>query len=168
MSFKLRRLEANDLAIYRELRLEGLRHHPEAFSSAWEDESRMPDTWWTERLETSTVFGGWLDNSALVGLAGLRVHDIAKLRHKGLLWGMYVRPEARGTGLAAALVQKVIEHAKPLVEQLCLTVVATNVGAHRLYSKAGFAEYGLERRALRVGDEYYDEILMSLSLQTPR
>jgi hypothetical protein len=31
----------------------------------------------------------------------------------------------------------------------------------------GFKEYGLERRALKVGSEYYDEVLMSLPL-TPR
>jgi ribosomal protein S18 acetylase RimI-like enzyme len=87
-----------------------------------------------------------------------------KLRHKGVLWGMYVRPEARGTGLAAALVQQVVAHAQTLVEQVCLTVVASNVAARRLYSAAGFEEYGLERRGLKVGSEYYDEVLMVLPL----
>jgi ribosomal protein S18 acetylase RimI-like enzyme len=92
------------------------------------------------------------------------VQDAVKLRHKAVLWGMYVRPEARRTGLAAALVQHVIEHARPLVEEICLTVVASNVAARRLYSAAGFKEYGLERRALKVGREYYDEVLMALPL----
>jgi RimJ/RimL family protein N-acetyltransferase len=46
-----------------------------------------------------------------------------------------------------------------------LTVVASNVAARRLYSAAGFEEYGLERRALKVGDEYYDEVLMVLPLK---
>jgi RimJ/RimL family protein N-acetyltransferase len=45
-----------------------------------------------------------------------------------------------------------------------LTVVASNVAARRLYSAAGFEEYGLERRALKVGSEYYDEVLMALLL----
>lgn len=168
MSFKLRRLEASDLAIYRDLRLEGLRNHPEAFSSSWEQEAGMDDAWWIERLETGTVLGGFLDNSRLVGLVTLRVVDTAKLRHRGLLLGMYVRPQARGTGLAAALVRKAIEHAPPHVEKICLTVVASNLSAVRLYSKAGFAEYRRERRALRAGSDYYDEILMSLSLDAPR
>jgi RimJ/RimL family protein N-acetyltransferase len=78
---------------------------------------------------------------------------------------MYIRPEARGTGLAAALVQQVVAHARTVVEQVCLTVVASNVAARRLYSAAGFEEYGLERRALKVGDEYYDEVLMVLPLK---
>ena len=90
--------------------------------------------------------------------------EAVKLRHKGVLWGMYIRPEVRGTGLAAALVQRVVEHARTLVEEICLTVVASNASACRLYSVAGFKEYGLERRALKVGSEYYDELLMALTL----
>ena len=91
----------------------------------------------------------------------------AKLRHKAVLWGMYVRIEARGTGLAACLVQRVIEHARPLVEEICLTVVASNIAGKRLYSAAGFEPYGIERRALKVGEEYFDEVLMALPLREP-
>jgi RimJ/RimL family protein N-acetyltransferase len=161
---KVRRLGTSDVADYRDLRLEGLKGHPEAFASSWEHEADKPLSWWAERLETSSVFGGWVNSSRLVGVAGLRVQDAVKLRHKGVLVGMYVRPEARGTGLAAALVQQVVEHARTLVEEVCLTVVTSNAAARRLYSAAGFKEYGLERRALKVGSEYYDEVLMTLPL----
>jgi ribosomal protein S18 acetylase RimI-like enzyme len=90
-----------------------------------------------------------------------RGHEV---RHKGVLWGMYVRPDARGTGLAASLVQRVIEQARPFLEEILLTVVASNVAACRLYRAAGFEQYGLERRALKIGDNHYDEALMALSL----
>jgi RimJ/RimL family protein N-acetyltransferase len=49
-------------------------------------------------------------------------------------------------------------------KKFCLTVVASNSAACRLYSAAGFKEYGLERRALKVGSEYYDDVLMALPL----
>jgi RimJ/RimL family protein N-acetyltransferase len=164
---KVRRLEMNDVVDYRSLRLEGLKNHPEAFASSWEHEADKPFSWWAERLETSRVFGGWVNSSRLVGVAGLRVKDAVKLQHKGVLVGMYVRPEGRGTGLAAALVQQVVEHARTLVEEVCLTVVTSNTAARRLYSAAGFKEYGLERRALKVGSEYYEEVLMALPLTPP-
>jgi len=163
-SLKLRRLETRDVAIYRELRLESLKGHPEAFSSSWESETNKPISWWVERLEANMIFGGCVDSSPIAGVAGLRMQDAVKLRHRAILWGMYVRPEARGTGLAAALVQRVVEHARTVVEELCLTVVASNAAACRLYSAAGFKPYGLDRRALKVGSEYYDELLMTLSL----
>jgi ribosomal protein S18 acetylase RimI-like enzyme len=165
---KIRRLEANDVTSFRELRLEGLKQHPEAFGASWEDEASKPPSWWAERLEMTTVLGGWIDNSALLGLAGFYTHGAVKLRHKGVLWGMYVRPEARGTGLAASLVRKIIEHGQGVVEEISLTVVASNAAACRLYAAAGFEQYGLERRALKVGDTYYDEVLMALQLRQPR
>jgi RimJ/RimL family protein N-acetyltransferase len=165
---KVRRLETDDVGIYRELRLEGLESHPEAFSASWEDESAKPASWWAERLQASTVFGGWIDGSPLLGVAGFHVSGAPKLRHKGILWGMYVRPQARGSGLATSLVQRVIEHARTLVEEISLTVVASNQAAHRLYSAAGFEPYGLERRGLKVGDAYYDHVLMALPLREPQ
>jgi len=165
ISLKVRHLETSEAGNYRELRLESLKGHPEAFASSWEQEADKPSSWWFERLETNAVFGGWLNGSPLVGVASFRVHDGVKLRHKGVLWGMYVRPEARGKGLAAALLQQVVEHAGTLVEEVCLTVVTSNAAARRLYSAAGFKEYGLERRALKVGSDYHDEILMALPLK---
>src|SRR6266849_1835515 len=116
---KVRRLETHDVASYRELRLEGLKAHPEAFGSTWEYEADKPASWWAERLETNRVFGGWVDGSPLVGVAGVRVQEAVKLRHKGVLWGMYVRSQARRTGLAAALVLRIVGHAQPLVEEIC-------------------------------------------------
>ena len=163
---RVRRLETSDVAAYRELRLESLKDHPEAFGSSWEYEADKPISWWSQRLETNAVFGGWVNRSPLVGLAGLRVQERVKNRHKGVLCGMYVRPEARGTGLAAALVQQVIEHARTVVEEIRLTVVASNAPARGLYSAAGFEEYGLERRALKIACEYYDNVLMALPLNS--
>jgi RimJ/RimL family protein N-acetyltransferase len=65
-------------------------------------------------------------------------------------------------------VRHVIEHAQALVEQICLTVVASNAAAYRLYSAAGFEQYGLECRGLKVGNQYYDEVLMALPLDQRR
>ena len=52
----------------------------------------------------------------------------------------------------------------PDLEQLVLEVVTTNEAAQRLYSSLGFVSYGLERRALRIGNRYMDEELLSLDL----
>src|SRR3954465_6256625 len=93
----IRRLGSSDAAAYRELRLEGLSLHPEAFGASWDDEAGKPLSWFVDRLESNAVFGGWRDGAALAGVAGLLVPSAAKLRHKGVLWGMFVRPDARGT-----------------------------------------------------------------------
>ena len=163
--FVLRRLGAADAEPYRRLRLEGLRSHPEAFAASFDAEASRPLEWFAERLERNAVFGGWQDVSALVGVIGLHIPDAAKSRHKGELWGLFVTPEARGTGLASALLARAIEYAAPAVEEICLSVATTNGAAVRLYEKAGFRQFGLERRALKVDGRYYDELLMALPLR---
>ena len=82
-----------------------------------------------------------------------------------MLWGMFVQPQAKVTGLGPALVARVLEHARATVEEVRLTVVSTNTAAIRLYERAGFEQYGLERRALKIGGDYHDEVLMALSLR---
>ncbi|MCY1250884.1 hypothetical protein D9M72_645760 [compost metagenome] len=66
--------------------------------------------------------------------------------------------------MSRRLVEAVVDEARGKVEQLQLTVVSSNAAAIRLYSKLGFAEYGLEKRALRIDGQYLDEVLMALAL----
>ncbi len=79
---------------------------------------------------------------------------------------MYVAPEARGQGIARALVSELIARARALpgLEQINLAVVTTNAAARNLYLALGFEVFGVERRALKLGDTYLDEELMVLML----
>jgi ribosomal protein S18 acetylase RimI-like enzyme len=163
----IRRLGAPDATDYRELRLEGLAGSPEEFGASWDEEAARPLAWFAERLERNAVFGGWAAGDrgpVLDGVAGLLVPDGAKLRHKGLIWGVYVRPSARRAGLGAALLARVLDHARGAVEEVRLSVVASNGAAIRFYEAAGFEAYGVERRALKVAGRYHDEVLMAARL----
>ncbi|MCP3410881.1 GNAT family N-acetyltransferase [Bradyrhizobium sp. CCGB01] len=157
----IRLLTPADAALYRPVRLEALATNPEAFASTFEREQDMPLAWFEERLSVSDVFGAFIAGE-LVGTAGFRREDGAKTAHKAMLWGMYVQPPARKSGTGRLLVDAVAAHAAQRVEQLHLVVVSENVAALRLYTAAGFVEYGRGMKALKVGDRYYDEILMVL------
>jgi ribosomal protein S18 acetylase RimI-like enzyme len=166
MPFTLRRLTAADASAYRDIRLEGLSRHPDGFGSAWEDEVGRPLEWFEQRIVNAAVFGGFLrDENELAGIAGLIVPQGAKQRHKGMLAGMYVRPAARGTGLALALVQAVLSHARTVVEEVQLTVAPHNETAQRLYRSVGFVEYAREPRSLKIDGKYQESVLMTLPFQ---
>lgn len=164
MQHHLRVLEPADAPAFHRLRLEGLRHHPEAFGAAYEEEAALRPAEIERRLGEGTVFGAF-GGGELVGVAGLLVPGAAKKRHKGVLFGVYVRADARGDGLGTALVSSVIAHARSRVEQLHTTVVTDNAPARRVYEKLGFRPYGLEPRALKVADRYYDQELLVLVLE---
>jgi ribosomal protein S18 acetylase RimI-like enzyme len=160
---QIRQLTPADAALYRSIRLAGLEQNPEAFGSSFQAEFSRPLAWFFDRLSTSQVFGAF-SGTDIMGVAGLAVRQGEKEAHKGLLWGMYVRPAARGTGVARRLVEAVIDFARSRVELIQLSVVSDNERARRLYVRLGFVEYGIEKNSLKQGGKYYDEILMAKEL----
>ena len=164
MDVEIRRMMPADAAQYREIRLEGLKCSPEAFGSTYETESVQPLSRFSERLASSAVFGAFR-GAELLGIAGFAVRNGVKEAHKGLLWGMYVRPDARTAGVGRRLVEAVIDYARQRVELLQLSVVSDNEQARRLYAGLGFVEYGVEQNSLKQHGRYYDEILMALDLR---
>ena len=160
---KIRRLTSADAIAYRDLRLAALKNSPEAFGSTFERESAEPLAWFCDRLSNTRVFGAFR-SSELLGIAGFARRESEKEKHKGLLWGMYVRPDARTAGIGRQLIEAVIDHARHHVELIQLSVVSDNERARGLYASLGFVEYGVEKNSLKQRGHYYDEILMALDL----
>jgi ribosomal protein S18 acetylase RimI-like enzyme len=159
----VRLLGPADAAAYRDLRLDALRRHPCAFRAHHAEEAGYDLAEFVARLEADAVFGGFC-GEVLYGLAGLEIPQVRNKRHKGTLFGVYVCPDHRRLGLGVALVGAVITHARGRVEQLHASVVVDADPARALYRKLGFQPYGLEPRALKVGDQYFDQELLVLAL----
>lgn len=160
----IRRLAPSDAEAFRAIRLEALAAHPEAFAASLAQESERPLAWFAERLESNAVFGAFVDE-ALVGIMGLHVPDNEKLRHKGVLWTVYVAPAARGSGVSRALLRQLLDHAAMIVEEVRLQVAESNAPAVALYEACGFATYGREPRALKIDGRYVDDLLMAVRLE---
>jgi ribosomal protein S18 acetylase RimI-like enzyme len=159
----LRRLGPEDAVAYREIRLEALADSPHNFSSTLESEQDQPLDRFAARLADDLVLGAF-SGSRLIGVAGFYVQPRPKHRHKGMLWGMYVRPDHRVAGIGRKLVEAIIAHARRHVELLQLFVIADNMPARRLYASLGFVEYGIERNATKYQGQYHDDVLMALPL----
>ena len=97
-------------------------------------------------------------------MVGCKRHDGARELHKAFLWGFYVEPAFRRSGVASALLEASLRAVDDGVEQVLLTVVAQNRPAIALYEKFGFRPYGTEPRSLKTSGAYNDELLMVLFL----
>ncbi|SEN42422.1 GNAT family N-acetyltransferase [Lihuaxuella thermophila] len=166
---KIRVLTKEDAPLYWPVRLRALKENPEAFGASYEESANRSLEQVAERLNASDnqfILGAFEADGQLVGLTGFSRESLSKMKHKSMIWGMYVAPEARGRGVGRLLLHEVLEKAKKMdgLEQIHLTVVTKNTPARNLYLSMGFRPYGLEKRALKVGDQYLDEEYMVLFL----
>ena len=170
----VRRLLADDAPTYRALMLEAYERHAEAFSSSAAERAALPLAWWQARLAggdnaPQRVIGAWRGDR-LAGVAGLSFETGEKLRHKATLFGMAVAEDFRRQGIGEALVQAVLAEAQahPGTRLVQLTVSDGNRAARALYERCGFAVFGIEPRAVAVGDGYVAKCHMWVDLEAPR
>ena len=147
---RIRRFTAQEWPAYRALRLRSLADAPDAFGSSLALEESWAHELWMARLMAASVSGR---DCPLVAEAD----DSTGSTMLGLLWAkcdaddagivnlfqMWVAPEARGRGVAAALVDEALAWARSIrAHTVRLGVVCSNQAAIRLYLRKGFRDVG--------------------------
>ncbi|MFJ8075705.1 GNAT family N-acetyltransferase [Streptomyces sp. NPDC096176] len=161
MEHVIRRVRAEEWDRARDLRLAALQDPlaPIAFYESYEQAAAHPDSFWQERTSTAAAGedvvqfvaeapGGRWDGtvSVLVEHKGeSRIGKPAPVEQTHVV-GVFVRAEARGSGLAEALFRTALEWSwglqSPPVERVRLLFHSDNVRAAALYRKVGFVPSG--------------------------
>ena len=150
LDFIVRRVIPEDWSALRDLRLESLRTDPLAFGSTLDRELGFPSERWQERAKDgaisprSATFVAVAPDGRLAGMAGTMLTDVPRVL---AVWGMWVRPEARGKGLGGKLLDALLAwgrctHPGSTVR---LEVNPEQVAAVHLYESRGFSPTGRER-----------------------
>lgn len=166
----IRKLTTDDIDQYYELRLQALQHNPEVFGSTYEREINYSSERILAHLEPidneQFIIGAFDAEQKLIGIVSFRRERSPKMRHKGVVYGMYVLPEIRNQSVGLQLLMHFVRECEMIegLERLNLSVVSTNESAIALYEKVGFEHYGHEKRALKYLGKYYDENLMVIDV----
>lgn len=151
---------------YKDFFRTGLRQHADCFRISPDDEAHEPFP--TKATPDSFTLGALTEINELMGVVSFQREGSTreKLRHKGLLFRMYVAAQYGGKGIGGKLVEETIRRAQanPDIEQINLTVIATNYAAKKLYEKFGFRTFSVEKNAIKYGELYYTEEQMVLFL----
>lgn len=153
----VRLVRADGWEAFRDLRLRALRDAPDAFGGTAEASERASESYWRGWILGDGWEGdvrSWVvdDRGRLRGMAvGARfVEDPATVN----LFGMWIEPELRGSGVATRLVGMVEMWACALgAERLVLRVSDRNERAERFYLRLGFRRTDRASMPLREGSQ---------------
>lgn len=160
----MRVLDEADWQTYRRIRLSSLESDPEAFAAGMDEEQEYDEDLWRARMRRSRrLLAERGDDEVGVVSVGQARDDDGKAEGVAELFGMWVRPQERGTGVAAELVTAAASQARrDGYRQLRLWVSTENGRAIGFYSGYGFRP-GDERRPM-VTDESVQEVAMVMPL----
>jgi len=133
------RIGPDEWEVFRELRLRALREAPYAFGSRYDDWAEAPETSWRDRLANVPLNLVARMDGELVGMASGVVED----EDGAELISMWVDPAARGSAVAAALIEAVVEWARSAGRATYLMVRSENARAIAAYARAGFVDLGI-------------------------
>ena len=166
MTWLIRPLTAADVLPYKSLRDEALECAPESFSSDHAASVNRPASAYAPRFGAPAsghfFLGAFAPDGPLLGCIGCERELLPQQRHSARLVSMMVAPAAQRRGIGQQLLAACIHQAEqvPGLEQLTLTVTASNPHVVRLYERAGFRAWGLLPRAIVVRGVGYDQLHM--------
>ena len=163
---RIRDTHAGDVDVWRALRIEGIERHPEAFMITAEAVRAIPMEQDAKALDKQSRWLALLDEKP-VGFVGLHPNTLERARHRAEIGPLYVTPNARGRGVAEALITHAMAAGRTLgIWQFELFVNDENAAARRLYARLGFVEAGAIPNAILGAGGPERDVLM-IRTETP-
>lgn len=166
----IRLLTPSDAKACAALRREMLADAPWAFAASENADPGVDVEAVAKRLAdpSHASIGAFGASGSLLGVASVRRDHHAKMAHRAKVWGVYVTPAARGSGVARAIMLRTLDVARswPGVTSVGLSCSERAVAARKIYESVGFRAWGREPKALVADGVAYDEFHLVCEFNT--
>ena len=122
---------------FRTIRLSALKNSPEMFGAIYAIEIERPLSVFSEAISNNIIFAAY-SQKQIIGVLIFHIDDDLGAKPQAHLYGFYVESAFRHQGVATQLLHVAIQHGQQYVDQIVLSVIATNKPAIQLYNKLGF------------------------------
>lgn len=159
----VRTLAEDDWETYRDLRLQALQESPDAFTSEYDEEAEWSEAQWRERMARSSRLAA-VNGDDKLGVVSIGHHEVLE---EGVseVFGLWVRPESRGTRVATELMDAGIAEARRIgLRQLVYWVDTDNGRAVAFASGYGFRTTAYRRTTRGSDGREVEEIALVMPL----
>jgi ribosomal protein S18 acetylase RimI-like enzyme len=148
----------------KQLRLEALENVPSAFGSSLEEERRLPEKVWRERIKSVLIA---FSEGKPVGMVSYVFNERVKTKHVAHIYGVYVTQKHRGQGMGQMLMDRALFEIRKNrnIVKVQLSVNPLLRTAVSLYKGEGFEVVGRARKDLKIGRRYFDLLLMEKEIR---
>ena len=162
----VRSLSVDEWERYRAVRLTALQESPAAFVATHDEEAAEPEEFWRTRMQRSTRLLAEREGVPL-GIASVGAADDPGVAQ---LFGLWVHPDARGSGVATELVRAGARVAALAGNRQLLYWVGTENGRAVAFASGFGFRPTAQRRPMRVvsEDDGEEEVAMTLPLAGDR
>ncbi len=164
--YRIARIQPGQGQQLKAIRLESVHHNNTAFAISQTQLLGLSHDQWEHACsnamigQTDAIYLAW-HATAVIGCVGVRIDQSPKMRHAGVVWGMYVNPMHRSKRVGTQLIQHVIAHGEQLgLHMLKLSVTTNHEAAITMYRRVGFARYAYEPALLHVDGNDIDALHM--------
>ncbi len=159
MTIELKRLVASDVDSFRELRMIALKNHPKVYLQVFEEESTRPRNFHVGMINDNIIVGAFYDG-VLIAYTFLTVMPYTKLKHKGHVWGAYVKPEYRNHSLGKKMREWLFDEGRRIGLMSChSSIVASNAATLAMHKAVGYIEMYTEKDGIKHPDGSYDDLI---------
>ena len=146
---RVRVLDQDEWATYRDVRLRALRESPEAFVASADEEEALGEQYWKDRMVRSRRILAQ-DGDEVIGVVSVGTGHRTNIPGAGELFGLWVEPPRRGSGVARRLMEKAATVGRQVgLRQLVYWVGTDNGRAVAFASSFGFRPTD-DRRPMRI------------------